>query len=36
MGIKNYLIDGVSCAGKTPVCGELHRRGYNVIHGDEE
>jgi broad-specificity NMP kinase len=36
MGVKNYLIDGVSCAGKTTVCGELQRRGYHVIHGDEE
>ena len=36
MGVKNYLIDGVSCAGKTTVCDELQRRGYHVIHGDEE
>ena len=36
MGIKNYLIDGVSCAGKTTVCNELQRRGYHVIHGDDE
>ena len=36
MGVKNYLIDGVSCAGKTTVCGELQRRGYHVIHGDNE
>ena len=36
MGVKNYLIDGVSCAGKTTVCGELQRRGYHAIHGDEE
>lgn len=36
MGKRNYLIDGVSCAGKTTVCGELQRRGYHVIHGDEE
>ena len=35
MGIKNYLIDGVSCAGKTTVCNELQRRGYHAIHGDE-
>ena len=34
MGIKNYLIDGVSCAGKTTVCNELQRRGYHAIHGD--
>lgn len=36
MGVKNYLIDGVSCAGKTTVCDELQRRGYHVIHGDDE
>jgi predicted ATPase len=30
MGIKNYLIDGVSCAGKTTVCNELQRRGYHI------
>lgn len=36
MGVKNYLIDGVSCAGKTTVCRELQRRGYHVIHGDRE
>ncbi len=35
MGVTNYLIDGVSCAGKTTVCDELHRRGYHAIHGDE-
>ena len=33
MGVKNYLIDGVSCAGKTTVCRELQRRGYHAIHG---
>ena len=36
MGIKNYLIDGVSCAGKTTLCDELQRRGYHAIHGDRE
>jgi len=36
MGVKNYLIDGVSCAGKTTVGNELQRRGYHVIHGDNE
>jgi gluconate kinase len=35
MGVKNYLIDGVSCAGKTTVCNELQRRGYHAIHGDK-
>ncbi len=36
MGVKNYLIDGVSCAGKTTVCHELQRRGHHAIHGDNE
>ncbi len=36
MGVKNYLIEGVSCAGKTTVCNELLRRGYHTIHGDRE
>jgi len=36
MGIKNYLIEGVSCAGKTSVCDELERRGYQAVHGDRE
>lgn len=34
MGIRNYLIEGVSGAGKTTVAEELERRGYHVIHGD--
>lgn len=36
MGIRNYLIDGGSGTGKTAVCDELHRRGYQAIHGDRE
>jgi gluconate kinase len=36
MGIKNYLIEGVSCTGKTSVCSELQRRGCHSIHGDRE
>lgn len=34
MGIRNYLIEGVSGAGKTSVADELERRGHHVIHGD--
>jgi hypothetical protein len=34
MGRRNYLIDGVSGAGKTAVCTELQRRGYQAIDGD--
>ena len=36
MGIKNYLIEGVSGTGKTTVAEELQRRGYHVLHGDRE
>ncbi len=34
MGIRNYLIEGVSGSGKTTVAEELERRGYHVVHGD--
>jgi hypothetical protein len=36
MGVRNYLIEGVSGAGKTAVATELGRRGYQAIHGDRE
>lgn len=36
MAIRNYLIEGVSGAGKTSVAIELQRRGYHVLHGDRE
>lgn len=36
MGARNYLIEGVSGAGKTSVASELERRGYHVVHGDRE
>jgi adenylate kinase family enzyme len=36
MGVRNYLIAGVSGSGKTSVCTELQRRGYHAIHGDRE
>jgi broad-specificity NMP kinase len=36
MGIRNYLIEGVSGTGKTSVCRELQRRGYLAINGDTE
>lgn len=36
MGVKNYLIEGVSGTGKTSVCNELHRRGYHAIDGDRD
>ncbi len=34
MGVRNYLVEGVSCAGKTTVATELERRGHHVVHGD--
>jgi adenylate kinase family enzyme len=36
MGVRNYLIDGVSGAGKTTVAEALQRRGHHVVHGDRE
>ncbi len=36
MGVRNYLIEGVSATGKTSVCRELQRRGYYAINGDTE
>ena len=36
MGIRNYLIEGVSGTGKTSAFNELQRRGYHAIHGDRE
>ena len=36
MGVRNYLIEGLSATGKTTVCDELLRRGYQAVHGDRE
>lgn len=36
MGVRNYLIEGLSGTGKTSVCNELQRRGHHAIHGDRE
>lgn len=36
MGVQNFLIEGVSGAGKTSVCFELRRRGYRAVNGDAE
>ena len=36
VGMRNYLIEGVSGTGKTSVCKELRRRGYHAINGDTE
>jgi hypothetical protein len=34
VGARNFLVEGVSGAGKTSVCDELSRRGYSAINGD--
>lgn len=36
MGVRNYLIEGVSGTGKTSVCHELRRRGYQALNGDRD
>jgi thymidylate kinase len=36
VGRRNFLIEGVSCSGKSTVCRELQRRGYHAINGDTE
>lgn len=36
MGVRNFLIEGVSGTGKTSVCRELRRRGYDAVNGDTE
>jgi broad-specificity NMP kinase len=36
VGVRNYLIEGVSGAGKTTVAEALERRGCQVVHGDRE
>lgn len=36
MGVKNFLVEGVSGTGKSSVCNELKRRGYEAIDGDKE
>lgn len=36
VGVRNYLVEGVSCTGKTSVCHELRRRGYHAVNGDRE
>jgi hypothetical protein len=36
VGMRNYLIEGVSATGKTSVCKELRRRGFLAINGDTD
>jgi hypothetical protein len=36
VGVRNYLIEGVSGTGKTSVCKELRRRGFDAVNGDTD
>lgn len=36
MGRWNFLVEGVSGTGKTSVCHELRRRGYDAVNGDTD
>ena len=36
MGVRNYLVEGVSTTGKTSVCKELRRRGLHAVNGDTD
>ena len=36
MGVRNFLVEGVSGTGKTSVCRELQRRGHHAVNGDTE
>ena len=36
VGVRNYLVEGVSGSGKTAVCRELNRRGHHAINGDRD
>ncbi|MER7070907.1 AAA family ATPase [Terrabacter sp. NPDC000476] len=36
MGVRNYLVEGVSGTGKTSVCRELARRGLHAVNGDTD
>jgi thymidylate kinase len=36
MGRRNYLVEGGSGTGKTAVCNELRRRGFQAINGDRQ
>ncbi|KRE92930.1 nucleoside kinase [Nocardioides sp. Soil774] len=36
MGVRNFLVEGVSGTGKTSVCHELRRRGFHAVNGDTD
>jgi hypothetical protein len=36
VGVRNFLVEGVSGTGKTSVCAELRRRGHHAVNGDTD
>ena len=36
MGNRSFLVEGVSGTGKTSVCQELRRRGFDAVNGDTD
>jgi hypothetical protein len=36
VGVRNFLVEGLSGTGKTSVCEELQRRGLHAVHGDRQ
>lgn len=36
MGVWNFLVEGGTGTGKTTVCHELRRRGYDAVNGDTD
>lgn len=36
MGVRNYLVEGVSGTGKSSVCHALRERGFEAVNGDRE
>jgi hypothetical protein len=36
VGVRNFLVEGVSGTGKTSVCRELQRRGHHAVNGDTD
>jgi hypothetical protein len=36
VGVRNFLVEGVSGTGKTSVCHELRLRGHHAVNGDTD